>query len=164
MKLRATAFLSCLLLALPALADIAIEKTAVNEAGPITFSMALPPAGGNGKFFVHMNPGTPSATSLDSLPANLGTSCFTFLLNRGAGFVANWNELGKESKIGASVYFGTPIPDPGRAPQDFLVLPSGDATNLPMGSTWTLQGVIINPATSSPKGVSLTNAIVVSVQ
>ncbi len=136
----------------------------VDDAGPIVFSIDKPAAGGNGKFFVHMNVGAPSVDTLDSLPANLGDSCFTYILNRGAAFVANWNSLGKVDKIGDNVYFGTPGVSPGRAPQTFLNLPSGDVTNLPMGSTFTIQGVIINPASSSPKGVSQTNAIVVEVQ
>lgn len=136
----------------------------VNEAGPIVFSIDKPAAGGNGKFFVHMNVGAPSVNSLDTLPANLGDSCFTYILNRGAAFVANWNSLGKVDKIGDNIYFGVPGVNPGRAPQTFLNLPGGDATNMPMGSTFTIQGVIINPASSSPKGVSQTNAIVIEVQ
>ena len=41
--------------------------------------------------------------------------------------------------------------------------PTGDAGNLPIGSTWTLQGAIINSASSSNKPASVTNAVVICV-
>jgi len=136
----------------------------VDSTGPIEFHIDPAPAGGNGKFVASMNVGAPNASTLDSLPAQLGVSCFTYLLNRGANPAAQWNRIGKVDKIGISQYFGTPIPDPDRAPFTFYSAPGGDAANLPPGSEFTLQAVIINPASPSARGVSLTNAILVSVQ
>jgi len=135
----------------------------VDAGGPIAFFIDKPAAGGNGKFAVHMYAGAPTGSSIDLLPAQLGPTCFTFLLNRGANPDAQWNGVGKEQKIGISQFFGTPIPDPGRAPLEFFQAPAGDA-NLPMGSSWTVQGVIINPASPSPKGASVTNAVLMVVQ
>ena len=78
---------------------------------------------------------------------------------------AIWNNIGKVSKVGSSTYFdGTSIPDPARAPVDFLSLPAGDTTNLPVGTVFTLQGVILDPNTGANKPVSLTNTVIVSVK
>jgi len=134
-------------------------RIAVDSAGPLQLAIAKPSGGGNGKFVVHMNAGFPDPGTVEVLPAQLGRFCFPLLLSHGASPVAVWNALGKTDRIGASGYFGEAIPDPARAPTIFLDLPSGDAVHLPAGSQWTLQGLILNPAASSPKGGSVTNAI-----
>lgn len=131
----------------------------VDATGTIIVDIAKPGAGGNGKFLVHMNAGVPSSSSIQTLPASLGDSCFQFLLTQGGAPVSIWNSIGKTNVVGSSNYFGSPIADPGRAPQSFVVLGSGDPVNMPVGSAFTFQGVIINPAATSPKGASVTNAI-----
>ena len=73
--------------------------------------------------------------------------------------VSVWNSLGKEQKIGATNYFGLSLPDPNRAPTNFMNLPAGDTDNLAPGTSWTLQGIILNPVATSPKRGSVTNAI-----
>jgi len=134
------------------------HAVAVEAGGPIFFDIAKPEAGGNGKFMVHMNAGAPSPETTITLPGSLGPFCFEALLGDGASPVSVWNNIGKKDLIDCSNFFGTPIPDPERAPTTFLLLPSGDP-NLPVGSVFTLQGVIINPEATSPKGASVTNAI-----
>ena len=145
----------------------------VGQASPIVFvgegesivgRLELPPAGGNGKFVVHANAGRPNDGTLFVVPGNIGTTCFPLLLNQGAAPIAVWNNIGKVNKVGASEYFdGNPIPDPPRAPADFLDLPIGDTTNLTAGTVITLQGVIVDPASASPKAASTTNAIILEI-
>jgi hypothetical protein len=40
---------------------------------------------------------------------------------------------------------------------------NGDPANLLSGSTWILQGIIVNVASSSPKSASVTNALAIDV-
>jgi hypothetical protein len=114
---------------------------------------------------VHLNPGAPSSGTITALPAMLGDFCFPlFLPPFGSAAPASvWNNLGKTDRIGSSSYFGTPIPNPANAPSFFALVPSGDPVNLPTGSTWTIQGLILNPASTSPKGASVTNAVRIDV-
>lgn len=133
----------------------------------LTASMALPPSGGSGRFVVHANWGAPTADTTAILPAGLGTSCFGMLLPAAghmASPVAIWNNLGKTHRLGESTYFdGTPISDPPGAPTDFLVLPSGDTTNLPAGTMFTLEGLIDDPESANAKFVSKTNVVTVVI-
>ena len=132
---------------------------------PIAFFLDRPAAGGNGKFVAHLNAGWPTASTVTSLPAQLGDSCFPFLIPPGgtAAPSAVWNKIGKVDKVGASDFFGTPIPDPDRAPVTFYSRASIDTSVMPVGSRWTLQAVILNPTATSPKAASVTNAIVLEV-
>ena len=102
---------------------------------------------------------------VDVLPASLGAMCFSPLIPPfGTGApVAVWNGIGKANKVGSSNYFGTGIPDPARAPTTFLDLPAGDAVHFPICSRFTIQAIIANPAATSPKGFSVTNAVVFEV-
>ena len=65
------------------------------------------------------------------------------------------NNVGKTSKVGESQFFGDPLDDPDRATTDILF------PTLPLGTVLTLQGVIIDPSSSSPKSASATNAVLV---
>lgn len=140
-------------------------RVAVAESGSISFHIAKPVAGGNGKFLAHLNSGMPDASTVSPLPAQLGSMCFPVLIPPGgtAAPVAIWNGIGKTNRVGSSMYFGSAIPDPANAPNEFLSLPVGDPANLPLCSSWTLQAVIRNPASSSPKGHSVTNAVIIEV-
>lgn len=141
------------------------REITVSVNGPIIATMSNAPLGGNGKYFVHANTGAPMLSTLVPLPSRLGSACFEVLLGAGASPIAVFNAIGKEQKVGESMYFdGTLANDPLRAPSLFLDLPSGDSQNLPAGTVFTLQGAIIDPGTPSPRGVSLTNAVVVNVQ
>lgn len=136
----------------------------VDSGGPIEFDIVLPSGGGNGKFIANLDAGSPTTETITKLTNQLGSTCFPLLLHHGAAPVARYNCIGKEDKIGGSEYFGDDaIPDPARAPTRFLDLPSGDASNLPIGTVFTLQGVIVNPAVVGPKQASITNAILVTV-
>lgn len=136
----------------------------VSVGDSITGSIVKPPAGGPGKFLVHANLAEPTGWTFTPLPAKIGTACFPMILPQGATPDAIWNKIGKINQVGASTYFdGTPIPDPARAPTDFLVLPTGDAAELPAGTTVTFQGVILDPDSPSPKGASTTNAVILTV-
>ena len=136
----------------------------VSVNGPLLLEIVKPEAGGNGKFVVHMNSGAPNAGTITPLPAKLGAVCFDLLIPAGASPSAIFNNIGKTNQVGESAYFGSPQPNPDRAPTAFLDRPTGDAGNLPIGSTWTLQGAIINSASTSNKPASVTNAVMFAVQ
>jgi len=133
----------------------------VQSGAPLTFGIVLPEAGGHGKFVAQLHQGLPDVSTVTPLPARLGSSCFPFLIPPfgKANPVATWNRIGKEDKVGDSRYFGTPIPDPDRAPTLFLLSPDADPEHLVPGMSFTLQAVILNPAASSPKGASVTNTV-----
>jgi len=135
----------------------------VDGFGPIDFSIVKPSGGGTGKFCVHLNDGAPTADTIVSLPADLGPFCHELLFPRGADPLCIWNNVGKTDRVGTSNYFGNPIPNPARAPVTFQVLPAGDPVNLPVGTVWTLQALILNPLASSWKPGSVTNAIVIVI-
>lgn len=138
------------------------RKLQVLAGTSIVAEMELPPAGSNGKFFVHANLGFPGESTTRVLPAGVGDACFPMLLPE-AGPVAVWNNIGKEARIGASAYFGQPILDPGLAPTTFWNLPTGDYGNLPSGTELTLQGVILDRGTSSSRRASTTNAVLLQL-
>jgi len=141
------------------------NRTVEVEDGETVFAYLLkPPMGGNGKYVVHADLGRPNPTTLTPLPASVGTTCFPFLLTAGAEPVAIWNGLGKTNVVGESDYFGTPITNPLPAPSVFLELPTGDPVNLPAGTVLTLQGIVIDPGSASPKGGSATNAVILRIQ
>ena len=131
----------------------------VEESGPMTLGIDLPPAGGNGKFLALIEADAPSSSSIVKLTNQLGDTCFPMLLNDGAAPLARYNSIGKEDKVGSSEYFGVPIADPGRAPTTFLDLPVGDPANFSVGQVFTLHGVILNPAVTGAKPASITNSI-----
>jgi hypothetical protein len=135
----------------------------VEWGNPIHFDMLLPSGGGNGKFVVHLNAGAPGDWSVTPLPGSLGDFCFPLLLSQGADPMAVWNSLGKPDLVGASHYNGTLIGSVPKAPCQFHMDLTGDPGVLMEGTVWTLQGIILNPAASSPKGGSVTNAIEIRV-
>ena len=132
--------------------DFTIE---IDPTQPLAASIQRPGGAGNGRFVIHLDAGYPDDSTISSL-FDLGDSCFPFV---GGAWEAVWNNAGRNGLVGSSNYFGDPIPDPARADTFFLLLPSGDPTNLPLGSRFTLQGAILNPNSSSGRGASLTNAI-----
>ena len=143
--------------------DEARELTVEGGESFLWGTILLPPAGGNGKFVVHGNLGRPSGSTARVLPADLGTFCFPLLLGSGATPVIVANNIGKESRLGSSAFFGTPTADPLRAPSIFLQQ-SLPEVNLPPGTTITFQGAAVDPASVSPKAASTTNAVIVEIQ
>ncbi len=143
------------------------DETATVVVAPgdaIVVDMLAPTAGGPGKYVVHANFGVASAFGETVLPASIGTTCFPMLFSQGAEPFAIWNNVGKVDKVGSSMYFdGTPIDDPERAPSTFLDLPTGDPVSLPIGSVFTFQGAIVDPASKSPKRAAVTNAVTLVV-
>lgn len=138
---------------------------AVEPNDTIWGTIFQPATGGNGKYVLHANLDPISSTTSVVLPASIGTVCFPFILTQGGDPDAVWNNIGKPSLVGTSKYFdGSSIADPARAPAVFLSLPDGDFESLPSGTEATIQGVIVDPASPSPKGVSATNAVIVQVQ
>jgi len=138
----------------------------VSSAEPLSATIELPAAGGEGRYFAQLHPGAPNASTLAVLPKELGPSCFDFqIAPYGVGEpLAVWNNLGRRTRVGSSRYFGTPIPDPAPAPTEFWSLPvGGDPPNLALGTSWTLQALIRNPDASSPKHASVTNSVVIVV-
>jgi len=141
------------------------HRAPVDAALSLELRIARPGGLGNGKFVVHLNPGEPDAGTMTVLPGQLGESCFPFLIPPygSADPAAVWNALGKVQKVGASAFFGVPISDPERAPVTFYATSSVEVAHMPIGSRWTLQGVIVNPEASSPRGASVTDAVVIEV-
>jgi len=134
----------------------------VGASGPMFLEMLLPPAGGAGKYVVHADMGAATADTLTLLPASLGRTAFPFLLRDGAAPIAVFNNLGKENAVGENRYFdGSTIPPPPTAPSIFLDLPAGDPANLPPGFVFTLQGVILDPASEGSKPGSVTNGVLI---
>lgn len=129
--------------------------------GAIDFEIEKPGAGGNGKFVVHMNAGIPTNSSRAVLPAGLGVTCFQMLYPSGAAPSAVWTNFNKPDFIGKSNLFGSAIPDPQRAPTTFYS--AGVVPDFPIFTAWTIQGVILNPASSSHRGASVTNPVILDV-
>lgn len=115
-------------------------------------------SGSNGKYIFHFNPGEPSSATITPL-LDLGDMCFPFLSATPA-VVAN--NVGKTNLAGASNYFGTPQPDPTKAPAFINSMSQSviDQFNFPSGSKWTGQAVAVNPASSSKRLASKTNGTI----
>lgn len=126
----------------------------------LAFHVDRTPAG-NGRFVHHMNAGVPSTATIAPL-ADLGTSCFPFL--SGSPVVVDSN-IGRTHLVGASSYFGMPIDDPAKAPISLasLMQPVIDMSNLPLGSLFTHQLLVVNPASSSRRGASFSNALILEI-
>lgn len=140
--------------------DHVIDVDSVTE--PFFWGTVLKPsAGGNGRYVVHGNLGTPPG-SIHVLPASIGRTCFPFLLSDGATPSIIANNVGKESAVGASTYFGSPTSDPAPAPSVFLQAVFPDV-NLSPGTTITFQGVALDPDSASPKNASATNAVIARI-
>ena len=146
----------------------------VDSAGPISTALKRPPSG-NGRFVFHLHEGAPTCGTVMPL-LDLGSPCFPFVLDPPSIDPCNPNEpeipgptvvannIGKTNRLGASSYFGTSVPDPGKAPT--FVEPNRpviDLANLPSGSIWTAQAIVRNAASSSTRGVSITNPIVLRI-
>lgn len=142
----------------------ATRRVSVAEGERTWGSIIKPPAGGNGKYVIHANAQAPDFTTLAPLPKEIGTSCFDVVLQFGATPVAVWNTIGKEDKVGEDMYFdGSPQDTPPNASTIFFKLTNGDPVNLPAGTTLTFQAILIDPATASNAGASLTNAVIVDI-
>ena len=134
------------------------DRTVEATTDDITSLVVLaPPAGGNGKFVIHADVGCPEATLQSALPADIGITCFPFLLPQGAKPVIVANNVGKANLVGESNFFGEATADPDRAPTAFFY------EGLPIGMTVTFQGIIVDPASLSPQSASTTNAVTLMV-
>ncbi len=136
--------------------DFIVQLPATNF---LQVNASAPSGGGNGKFVHWWNAGLPDETTINSLPAQLGPICFPMLDVRPATEMAIFNNIGRTNRLGASHYFGATIADPPKAPSIMWSNPSGDTTNMPAGSCWTMQGIMINPAASSSRPASVSNAV-----
>ncbi len=135
-------------------ADRTVEAT---DEELISVTVLNPIAGGNGKFVLHANLGNASSGTLTDLPFEIGSVCFPLLLSGGAAPVIIANNLGKSNQVGESHFLGSPTVDPERATTTFLY------PNFPVGMELTFQGVIVDPAAPSEKGVSATNAVTLEI-
>ncbi len=130
----------------------------INEGEFVVVTMVRPPAGGSGRFVLHANEGTPTPISSSLLPFDVGTSCFTFLARDGANPAIVANGLGRTGLLGSSQFLGTATEDPESATTSFAYLEP-----LPVGTTLTFQGLVVDPAADSARGVSVTNAVALVV-
>ncbi len=143
----------------------AAREVAVNAGDALSGSIQMPSQGSDGRYVIHANVGMPGFGDATPLPASIGTVCFPLLIDRGGEPDAVWNNLGRASRIGSSVYFdGTPLPSPPLAPDTWLDLPVGDLVNLPVGSVVTFQGVTRDDGSVSNRRASATNAVLLRVQ
>ena len=129
----------------------------IQDGDLISVTIVKPGAGGNGKFVLHANEGEPTSATQSPLPFSIGTTCFAFLLGDGAAPVIVANNLGRTDLVGSSEYFGTPWADPDTADVHFFY------PDVPVGTVLTFQGIIVDPGTVSPRGVSATNAVILKV-
>lgn len=123
----------------------------------VALTVLEPIAGGSGRFVVHADEGRIGSTISTFLPANIGTTCFPFLLEDGAAPVIVANNLGREQRIGESQFFGIPMADPEPATTTLFY------GTFPVGLELTFQGLIIDPAAINSKGGSVTNALVLKI-
>lgn len=136
----------------------------VEEGGQLFGVMLPPPARGSGRYVVHADLGPPDRSRVSALPAGIGTTCFPFLLPRGAMPIAVWNNAGRERRVGASRGFGgEPLPPPDPAPAVFFHLPAGDPDNLPAGTEVTFQAIVLDPASAGAVEASASNAVVLRI-
>lgn len=141
------------------------RRVRVSAGDSIVGRVVRPAAGGNGKYVIHANVGAPTAASVAVLPAQLGAIGFELRLTHGAMPIGIWNGIGKIPVLGESQYLdGSPVAAPSPAPSTFLDLPSGDPTQLPVGTEVTFQGGIIDPGTVSTKPASITNGIILQIE
>ncbi len=133
------------------------DRTVELEDGqPLIISIQRPVTGGSGRFVLHVNQGAPGTTSEVRLPASIGRTCFPFLLASGATPIIVANCLGREPRVGESRFMATPVPDPQPATTTLFY------PDFPLGTTLTVQGVILDPGAVSSLGASATNAVVVT--
>lgn len=142
------------------------HRVAADAGQSIDFEIVKPQGLGNGKFLAHLNAGEPGPETVTPLPAQLGDTCFALMIPPfGQGTPsAVWNGIGKQNRVGASSFFGATISDPGRAPTTFYSRSTIDTSAMPIGSSWTLQAVILNPTATSPKNASVTDAVIIDVR
>ncbi len=114
-------------------------------------------------YAVHGNFGAPQVDTLRMLPLDIGTIGFPLLAPEAVPAIV-WNNIGRPADLGATMYFGQAMSDPGPTPELLLDLPTGDAANLPAGTTLTFQGVVQSATATNPRGVSVTNAVVLVVE
>jgi len=134
-----------------------LREVTVTDGEEILSTIVKPPAGGNGRFVIHGILGRPTEQTVTPLPRNIGDTCFPVLLRDGANPVIIANAAGRPNIVGASSFFGTPTPDPPRAPSTILQRTSDP--NLPPGTVVSLQGAIFDPGSAAPRGVSIVNMV-----
>jgi len=124
---------------------------------PIPVTVQKPNAGGSGRFALHADVGEPNLDRAAILPFDVGTTCFPFLLIRGAAPIVVANNLGRTGLFGESNFLGDPREDPEPATTT-LVYPA-----LPVGTVLTFQAIVADPASAGSRGLSTTNAVVLRV-
>ncbi len=129
----------------------------VVEGDFLTITLLRPLAGGSGRFVLHADEGDALLPRRDELPFEIGTTCFPFLDSNDASPVIIANGIGKTGIVGESSFYGSPTQDPEAATTELLY------PDLPAGTALTLQGLILDPASPSPKSASVTNAVTIHV-
>ncbi len=124
---------------------------------PIRVAMVETGAGGSGRFVLHANLGRPGDAPRITLPFDIGTPCFPFLIADGADPLIVANNIGRTNLVGESRYRSTPWADPDRATTEFLY------PALPPGTVLTFQALIVDPSSRSSRSVSVTNAVIVNI-
>jgi hypothetical protein len=135
----------------------------ISSLGPLSFFINNVP-GGTGKFVAHLNRGLPDATTITPLSGGLGDFCFPlFCPANPAVHKGAWNTIGLFATIGYNAVNSDPCLPPNGTPPppapSFFHLFTPVPAWMPLGSEWTLQAVIQNPAASSSLLHSVTNAV-----
>ena len=128
----------------------------VQTGDPLAITMASPPSrtGQSSRFVLYAWRAVPSASPLQILPFQVGVLCLPPPLSLDVPKPrVVWNNLGAPGRLGQATKPSTP------APSTVLNLNNGLGSPI----TATLQGIIQDDDSDSPRGLSTTNAIVLDV-
>ena len=128
----------------------------LGEEDRVTIRMNAPPAAkGPAPFALYLWHGFPDSTTVEPLPAELGSTCLPIAWTRGARQPAVvWNNLGREPRLGRPSKASTPAPS---------VVLDREKIGIGVGGNLFLQGVIVDPG--SPSGqAAVTNGIAVRIR
>jgi hypothetical protein len=127
---------------------------------PISLAISTDEDAADRPFYVQARKGAPDHGDPRWLPG-IGLGCFDFLDHASADAI--WNGLGGlYGRLGSSRIKRHPIPNPAPNPGVFFTVPGHATAELPPGTTVTFQGLQYDPA--SRKGVSVTNAVILTIE
>ncbi len=131
------------------------STVSLSTSDPIELTMLASPSGPfPGGFVLYASAGEIDRTQVTPQPRDIGTMCFRAPLVGGGNLKAIWNNLGRESRL------GTPTRESHPAPSLIEYIPGGAGRPY----VATLQGMIMDNASVSDLGASVTNAIVLKVE
>ncbi|MBI1853564.1 MAG: IPT/TIG domain-containing protein [Planctomycetes bacterium] len=135
--------------------DSLSREVRVPRNQPILLVMLPPSTRATARFVLYVWDHHPTATTLTTLPAHLGRSVFPLPFRSGTPQPrVIWNNVGYRQTLGAPTFASQPAP--------FVV--ANRASGIAGAVRLTFQGLIEDPASQSPTGFSVTNAILLRVE